>query len=167
MLYDDFVLAFRDQNAERPLLEKNTVADKLDLSSLRDAVASLLQSLAVVSDNDWFDAQSCAVQNTLIAGVIQNFELVYEQSIKMLRRELERSAASPTEVDFGNFRDLLRSAAEKGLIANVEAWFAYRKMRNITAHTYDREKAQQVYREVIAFIGDAEDLLARLNARND
>jgi len=140
--------------------------EKLDLSSLRDAVDSLLQSLAVVSDENWFGVQSSAVQNTLIAGVIQNFEFVYEQSIKMLRREMERNAASPTEVDFSNYRDLLRTAAEKGLIANVDAWFNYRKMRNITAHTYDHEKAQQIYQGTLVFIGDARDLLARLEARN-
>ena len=140
--------------------------EKLDLSSLRDAIDSLFWSLAVVGDEDWFCAQSCAVQNTLIAGVIQNFEFVYEQSIKMLRREMEKNAASPTEVDFSNFWDLLRTAAEKGLIAEVEAWFGYRKMRNITAHTYDHEKAQQVYQGTLVFINDARDLLARLEVRN-
>lgn len=143
------------------------MTEKLDLSSLRAAIDSLLQGLAVVGDQNWFGAQSIAVQNTLIAGVIQNFEFVYEQSIKMLRRELERSAASPTEVDFDNFRDLLRTAAEKGLIANVQAWFSYRKMRNITAHTYDHAKAQQVYAGTLAFIDDAKDVLARLEVRND
>lgn len=142
------------------------MTDKLDLSSLRDAIDSLLQSVAVVRDDGWFSVQSGAVQNTLIAGVIQNFEFVYEQSIKMLRREMEKSAASPTEVDFSNFRDLLRSAAEKGLIADVEAWFTYRKMRNITAHTYNHEKAQQVYQGTLVFVGDAQNLLTRLEIRN-
>lgn len=41
------------------------MTEKLDLSSLRDAMESLLQGLAVVSDEDWFSCQSCAVQNTL------------------------------------------------------------------------------------------------------
>lgn len=142
------------------------MTEHLNLGSFRAAVDSLAQGLAVVGDKDWFDAQAVAVQNTLIAGVIQNFEFVYEQSIKMLRREMEKSAASPTEVDFDNFRDLLRTAAKKGLIANVDAWFSYRKMRNITAHTYDHEKAQQVYAGTLAFIADAKDVLARLEARN-
>lgn len=142
------------------------MSEKLDLSSLRDALESLLQSLAVVNDDAWFGSQSSAVQNTLISGVIQNFEFVYEQCIKMLRREMEKNAASPTEVDFGDFRDLLRTAAEKGLITDVDAWFRYRKMRNITAYTYDHEKAQQVYQGTRVFIGDARDLLARLEVRN-
>ena len=138
----------------------------LDLSALRNAVASLEDGLEVVSDSDWFNAQSSKVQNTLIAGVIQNFEFVYEIGIKMIKRQIEEESASPTEVDETNFREVLRVAAEKGLIADVEAWLKYRKMRNITAHTYDHEKAQQVYQDTLIFIGDARALLRKLEARN-
>ena len=147
---------------------KNAMNDeaKLDLEPLRRALASLEDGLEVVSDAQWFNQQSDKVQNTLIAGVIQNFEFVYEIGFKMLRRQIEAEAASPTEVDESNFRDVLRVAAEKGLIADVEAWFRYRKMRNITAHTYDHEQAQQVYQGTLLFITDARALLAQLEARN-
>lgn len=138
----------------------------LDLSALRSAIVSLQDGLGVVEDKVWFDAQNAAVKNTLIAGVIQNFEFVYEISIKMIKRQIEAEAASPEEVDESNFREVLRVAAEKGLIADIEAWFQYRKMRNITAHTYDHEKAQKVYKGTLAFIGDASALLKRLEARN-
>jgi len=139
---------------------------KLDLSSLRSAIASLREGIGVVSDEQWLNAQSDAVRNTLIAGVIQNFEFVYELSIKMMRRLIEMEAASPNEADHGDFRNLVRTAAEKGLIADVEAWFGYRKMRNITAHTYDHEKATRVYKGTLAFIGDAQALLDALDRRN-
>ncbi len=139
---------------------------RLDLSALRDAVGSLEDGLEVVSDSEWFNAQSSKVQNTLIAGVIQNFEFVYEISVKMIKRQIEAESASPDEVDESNFRDVLRVAAEKGLIADVEAWFKYRKMRNITAHTYDHQKAQQVYQDTLIFIDDARALLHKLEARN-
>lgn len=139
---------------------------RLDLSALRDAVGSLEDGLEVVSDTEWFNAQNTKVQNTLIAGVIQNFEFVYEISIKMIKRQIEAESASPTEVDETNFREVLRAAAEKGLVADVEAWFKYRKMRNVTAHTYDHEKAQQVYQDTLIFIGDARALPQKLEARN-
>lgn len=139
---------------------------QLDLSALRNAIASLEDGLEVVGDSGWFNAQSGKVQNTLIAGVIQNFEFVYEICIKMIRRQIELESASPDEVDATNFRDLLRLAAEKSLIADVEAWFKYRHMRNITAHTYDHEKAQQVYQGTLFFIRDARALLSTLEARN-
>lgn len=138
----------------------------LDTGVLQSAIVSLEEGLEVVSDAAWFEQQSQKVQNTLIAGVVKNFEFVYELSIKMIRRRLEMGSDSPAEIDKLEFRDLLRHAAEKGLIGDVEAWFKYRKMRNITAHTYDHEKAQQVYRDTLTFIGDAIDLLTCLKARN-
>jgi len=139
---------------------------RLDLSSLREAIRSLEDGLDVVSNSDWFNQQSNKVQNTLIAGVIQNFEFVYEISIKMIRRTIELESASPEDVDETDFRTVLRVAAEKGLIADVEAWFRYRKMRNITAHTYDHAKAKQVYQGTLEFIHDARALLAALSTRN-
>ncbi len=138
----------------------------LDLSALQRALTSLEDSLEVVSDSRWFNEQSLKVQNTLIAGVIQNFEFVYEVGFKMIKRQIELESASPEEVDQGSFRDVLRLAAEKGLIRDVEAWFGYRRMRNITAHTYDHEKAQQVYQGTLLFINDARALLTSLEARN-
>lgn len=142
------------------------MTEKLDLTALRSAVSSLEDGLDVVNDRVWFDRQPGKVQNTLVAGVIQNFEFVYEISIKMLKRQIEAESASPEDVDETNFREILRVAAEKGLIADVEAWFTYRKMRNITAHTYDHEKARQVYENTLLFIDDARALLRKLEARN-
>jgi nucleotidyltransferase substrate binding protein (TIGR01987 family) len=138
----------------------------LDLGSLRDAVQSLSDALEVVGNPTWFAAQDAKVRNTLIAGVVQNFEFVYEISVKMIRRRLELDALSPAEVDRANFRELLREAGEKGLIDDVEAWFGYRRMRNVTARTYDHAKAIQVYHDTMRFVGDARSLLARLEARN-
>ncbi len=138
----------------------------LDLSALRDAIESLADGLEVVGDAVWFPAQTPKVRNTLIAGVIQNFEFVYEISVKMIKRRIELDALSPAEVDRTNFRELLREAGEKGLIDDVEAWFVYRRMRNVTAHTYDHAKAMQVYKDTLKFVEDARVLLARLEARN-
>ncbi|MGH8479357.1 MAG: nucleotidyltransferase substrate binding protein [Gammaproteobacteria bacterium] len=138
----------------------------LDLTPLADAIASFEEGLAVVSNDNWFNSQTEAVRNTLIAGVIQNFEFVYEIGIKMIRRRIELDAATPAEADFADFRDLLRTAAERGLVGDVEAWFEYRKLRNITSHTYDHEKARHVYRGTVAFLSDAKALLRNLEARN-
>lgn len=142
------------------------MTEHLDLSALRGAILSLEEGLAVVSNRSWFDAQTPAVRNVVVAGVIQNFEFVYELSIKMVRRQLESEAASPTDVDESSFRDLLRTAAERGLLGDVEAWFGYRKMRNMTAPTYDHDRARQVYDGISAFLADARALLAKLEARN-
>ena len=139
---------------------------KLNLDLLHSVLQSLENGLEVVSDAEWFSKQSDKVQNTLVAGVIQNFEIVYELGFKMLRRQIEAESASPDEVDTFNFRDVLRAGAEKGLIADVEAWLRYRQMRNITAHTYDHDKAKQVYQGTLLFLADARALLAALEARH-
>lgn len=57
-------------------------------------------------------------------------------------------------------------AAEKGLIGDVEAWFGFRQMRNITAQTYDLVKAQQVYAGLRGFLSHADMLLGRLASRH-
>jgi nucleotidyltransferase substrate binding protein (TIGR01987 family) len=137
----------------------------LDLSGLRGAVASLEGGIGV-TDSTWFDAQSQAVRNTPIAGVVQNFEFVYELSVKMLRRQLERGSDSPDEIDRASFRDMLRTAGQKGLIEDVEAWFRHRTMRNISAHTDDHEKARIVYQGERALLNDAGALLVALEACN-
>jgi len=142
------------------------MTEKLNLDALRSAVSSLSDGLDVVSDSQWFTQQSAKVQNTLMAGVIQNFEFVYGISVKMLKRQIEAESAAPEEVDETNFREVLRLAAEKGLIADVDAWFKYRQMRNITAHTYDHDKAWMVYQNTLNFIIDARALLERLEKRN-
>ena len=140
--------------------------EKLQLQPLQNAISSLTDALATAADSAWFEQQQPRVQNTLIAGVIQNFEFVYEISTKMIKRQLELEAISPEEVDQSSFRDILRTAAEKGLIDDVEAWFRYRLMRNITSHTYNHEKARQVYEGTLVFIKDARALLQQLEARN-
>ena len=86
----------------------------LNLTPLRRALTSLEDSLRVTEDVAWLQAQSDAVRNTLFAGVIQNFEFVYELATKMLKRQIEAEAATPGETDQLGFRDLLRGRGGKG-----------------------------------------------------
>jgi len=48
----------------------------LDLSSLSRAIQSLDAALRIVNDQTWFNTQRAEVQQTLLAGVVQNFEFV-------------------------------------------------------------------------------------------
>jgi nucleotidyltransferase substrate binding protein (TIGR01987 family) len=139
---------------------------KRDLAPLRKAVGSLNDTLGVVADEPWFHVQSQAVQNALIAGVAQNFECVFELSGKMIRRRLEIDSDSPADIERLNYRDLLRTAAEKGLVGHVAAWFRYRELRHITSHSYDHEKAMEVSRGTLQFAVDAAALLTNLELQN-
>jgi nucleotidyltransferase substrate binding protein (TIGR01987 family) len=138
----------------------------LDISSLEKAMKFLEDAVAVVGDKAWFDAQPEPVRNTLLSGAVQSIEFVYELGVKMIRRRIEQDSGSPATVDFANFRDMIRIAAEMGILSNVEGWFAHREMRNATSHTYDREKAWKVYRQAGDLLRDARDLVKMLKARN-
>jgi nucleotidyltransferase substrate binding protein (TIGR01987 family) len=140
---------------------------QLDFKPLADAIGALGDALDVLGDAAWFDAQPRRVRTTLISGAVQSVEFVYELSIKSIRRSLERYFDDDASVDALSFRALIRSAAERGLLDDVEAWFGYREMRNITARTYDQAKAHKVLASAPAFLTHARDLHRRLSALRD
>lgn len=129
----------------------------LDLSPLGKAIYSLERAI-IRAKQDELDEE-------LRDAVIQRFEYTYELCWKMLKRQIEAEAASPTTIDQLSFRDLLREAAEKGFIDNPEIWFVYREQRNITSHTYDEEKAEQVRATAYEFINAAKKLFTKLQLK--
>ena len=64
----------------------------------------------MVDDDGWFRQQPERVRNTLVAGLIQNFEFVFELSVKMIVRRLGMSFVSRDEVAGYSYRDLMRTA---------------------------------------------------------
>ncbi len=99
-------------------------------------------------------------------GLIQRFEFTYDLSHKSLRRAIEAASPNPEEVDQMTFPTLIRTAFEQRLIAgDWNDWQEYRKMRNITSHTYDEAKAREVTAAIPGFLTEASELLARLENR--
>jgi nucleotidyltransferase substrate binding protein (TIGR01987 family) len=137
----------------------------LDLTAFRSAVGALGDALGIV-DGPQFAGLDAKWQDLLRSGVVQHFEFTYELGWRMLKRQLEREVASPAELDQMNYRDLIRVGHERGLVDDVPAWFQFRLLRNITSHTYSREKAQRVVDGAAALLLCARDLLQRLEARN-
>ena len=140
--------------------------DTLNISALEKAFSSLEETINSLQDQIWFQSQSAIIQDTLIAGTIQKFEFVYELAIKMLKRQLKKIASNDQDIDSTEFRDILRLSAQYGLIENIDDWLDYRKMRNITSHTYDENKAQQVYNGIANFLESSRFLLQQLKIRN-
>ncbi|GAB4119779.1 MAG: HI0074 family nucleotidyltransferase substrate-binding subunit [Sideroxydans sp.] len=130
---------------------------KLDLSSLEKALASLGRALV--------RAQAAPADEELRDATIQRFEFSFELAWKMLKRRLELDLPSTAELDGMNYRTLIRVGAEQGLLDDVSAWLIYRDKRNLTSHTYDEKKAQEVYAVIPAFAAHAADLLKRLQAK--
>jgi len=130
---------------------------KLDFSSLKKAVKNL--------DKGIERAQNAPSDEELRDAVIQRFEYTYELAWKMIKRQLEQESPNPSGIDQLSFKDLLRTAAEKGIIEDVETWLVYRDQRNITSHTYDADEARSVYETALHFFKDVEILLSKLEKR--
>ena len=133
-------------------------AKPIDLSSLVKALAQLQQAL-----HFWQELpQDAALKPHLRSAVIQSFEFTYELSVRMLRRVLvERSETADLVTDL-SFNDLLRKAADAGLLTETQLWRQWREMRNATSHTYDEAKAAEVAAGVAGFAVSAAQLLADL-----
>lgn len=94
--------------------------------------------------------------------MIQSFEFSYELAVRLLRRVLiERAEAADLVADLA-FNDLLRRAADAGLVPDPLAWRDWREMRNATSHAYDEARAQEVAEGAIRFAVDATALLAAM-----
>lgn len=124
-----------------------------DFSSLSDALRQLEEGLKEAEKNP----QSMLLRD----GVIQRFEYSHELAIKFIKRVLEKTYGDP--VDALSYNDVLRSAAERGLIDDVEQWFSFRAARNKTSHTYDAAIAADVYRVAEPFLVLGTSLLRRLH----
>ncbi|MCX8097527.1 MAG: nucleotidyltransferase substrate binding protein [Casimicrobiaceae bacterium] len=98
----------------------------------------------------------------LRAGLIQSFEFSYELAVKTLQRVLAERALVPSSVAALSFNDLLRAAADHGLLEDPLAWRRWRELRNRTSHAYDEAQAQAIAEEVAAFLRDARALEAAL-----
>mgnify|MGYP001627525801 CR=1 FL=1 len=85
----------------------------------------------------------------------------------MIKREIERTTSSKSEIDGISYKDLFRLAAEKEIIDNPEAWFVYCENRNITSYTYDSCKASEIFRSAVEFFGDDQKLLIKLKELNN
>lgn len=139
----------------------------LELTSLRKAVATLERSLMITHSQKVMEGFDDILRETLRAGIIQNFEIAYEQCWKFIQRWIRENRA-PEEADHPRTRkELFRLAARCGLIEDPAPWFAYSDARNLTAHTYNEAQAQAAYETATQFITDAKLLLAQLEAKND
>lgn len=131
---------------------------KLELSSFEKALASLIEALT-----EYDRTQSQFVKD----ACIQRFEYTYELAHKLLKRQLEAMSPNPSEIDQMSFPDMIRSGAERGLLANGwDEWRRFRDARNATSHAYNEKKANEVFARIPAFRDEAAFLLARLQERN-
>lgn len=130
----------------------------IDAAFLRRCLATLEHALAALSRSNPGDIE----YDVFRAACVKEFELVLEQSGKLLRKRLAPYFASHRHADRLAFKDLFRHASRHGLIAPdaCERWLEYRDVRNETAHDYGELLAESTLDLLPAFIVDAIALAA-------
>lgn len=136
-----------------------TFSESINFSPLRKALAQLEEALT------FWQAQPDGnpLKPHLRSAVIQSFKFTYELSIRMLRRALMEREASADRVTDLSFNELMRKAADAGLVANPLAWRNWREMRNATSHTYDESRAVEVAMGVRGFVPVVKALLQAIS----
>jgi hypothetical protein len=76
---------------------------------------------------------------------------------------LERASSVEHRADL-SFNELLRAAADAGLLSDPMGWRVWRELRNATSHAYDEAKAEAVARDAAGFCADGQALLQALEA---
>ncbi|MEW6038618.1 MAG: nucleotidyltransferase substrate binding protein [Pseudomonadota bacterium] len=79
------------------------------------------------------------------AACVKEFEIIPEQTGKLLKTRLRPCFASSKQVDQLTFKDIFRHAAKHGLptVEEAERWLEYRDNRNDTAHDYGKGFANE------------------------
>lgn len=129
----------------------------LDITPLEKALDSLERGLA--------RATRAPDDEELRDACIQRFEFTFELSWKMVKRRLEQDMPTADSIDTLSYRGLMRTAGEYGLVDDVAAWLVYRQKHNLTSHTYNADKATDVFASLPAFANDAGKLLAALKRK--
>lgn len=134
---------------------------KLDISPLEKALAQLEKSVSYLHSE--LARKDPDLRLQFRNSSIQCFEFTYELSYKMIRRQLEKIISTPEDLRQMNFADFMRTAAEAGLIPDVKRFLRYRQRRNLTSHTYDEKKAEEVISILNEFINDIHFVLKKLS----
>ncbi len=134
---------------------------KLDWTAFVQSLDALDSALAEQVRIEADSASTVALRTVVRAGVIQNFEVVYEQAWKAMRRRVAQDEG-PETIDPLSRRELFRLAHRKGLLEEAESWLLWHEARNLTSHTYSGDTAISVASQAAALARGARWLLDRL-----
>ena len=99
------------------------------------------------------------------SAVIKEFEIILEQSGKLLKKVLRPYMHTNKAVDKLVFKDIFRQANLHGIleIDEVGRWLEYRDNRNATSHDYGEELANETLVLIEQFIVDTNRLIEVIN----
>jgi len=90
-------------------------------------------------------------------ATIQRFEFTFELTWKALQ-----SFAYEKGIFVVSPKDSIRTAAQLGLIEDVEMWFDFLDARNASSHVYDEKMASLVYKQAKKFYPEVKRLTEEL-----
>ncbi|WP_432633739.1 HI0074 family nucleotidyltransferase substrate-binding subunit [Brachyspira sp.] len=137
----------------------------LELEALENSILSLENSIEVykkiLSDNK----SDKKLIEALRSGVIQNFEVAFEQSWKFIVRWLNENISYGIAQGITK-RELFRLAGEHLLIDDVSKWIFFKDCRNQTSHIYSETTAEEVLKSALEFLPYVKYLLKKLKDNN-
>lgn len=101
------------------------------------------------------------------SAIIKEFEIIIEQSGKLLKRELYHFLPSKDAVDRLYFKDIFRHAAKCNILSveESERWLEYRDNRNALSHEYGKELAEETLNVILKFIKDSRVLINKVGKK--
>jgi len=102
------------------------------------------------------------------SAIIKEFEIILEQSGKLLKKAIKPYFHSPKAVDRLYFKDIFRQAGLYDIlnIDEVQRWLEYRDNRNSTSHDYGVDLANKTLVLIEQFIIDSTNLAKKLENVN-
>ena len=132
----------------------------LNYSSLQKAIVALEKGITIYQKKKEQYVLEDEME-IIKSGIIQNFEICYEISWKLMKKWLEENIGR-TEVDGISRKELFRIASQNKLIDDIEKWFVFHEARNMTSHDYDGIRAEEVFNIALEFLPYARSLQERL-----
>ncbi len=134
----------------------------IDTSFLQRCVKTLEMSLKLLSESDNESVQ----YDMYRSACVKEFEIILEQSGKLLKKALKPYFHSSKEADRLYFKDIFRHAANHSLITieQAERWLKYRDNRNNTAYDYGEGFAEQTIILLPQFIVDANSVIQAIKS---
>ena len=132
----------------------------LEMDGLRGAIESCEGALRWANNAEFMESLPVDARNVFRSGVIQCFEVAYDECRKAIQKWLRES-------DIPLRGNLFRDAGYVGLIDDVEKWMEFRVARNRTSHFYSVEFAEQTFGLISEFLPHATDLLRGLEERSE
>ena len=136
----------------------------IDTTYLERCIATLDQSLTLLRGANIADID----YDMYRAACVKEFEIILEQSGKLLRKTLKPYFHSSKAVDQLFYKDVFRHAVLRSII-QVEAcerWLQYRDNRNSTTQDYGENFAEDTLLLLPQFIADAKELVTAIQKQN-